>query len=72
MIKGNQSQLNRMHVVLDALVIAFSYAMSWFILFGITKSENTTLPASFYFSVLLIILPHKINLYFLKKIETAS
>ncbi len=46
-----------MHVVLDALVIAFSYAMSWFILFGITKSENTTLPASFYFSVLLIILP---------------
>lgn len=57
MIKGNQRQLNRMHVVLDALVIALSYAISWYILFGITRSENTTLPTSFYFSVLLIIIP---------------
>ena len=31
MIKDNQTRLNRLHVLLDALVIAAAYVFSWFI-----------------------------------------
>ena len=34
MIKDYQKQLNRLHIVLDALVIIISYLGSWFFLFG--------------------------------------
>ena len=33
MIKDNQKLLNRLHVVLDALIIVFSYGVSWLIRF---------------------------------------
>ena len=31
MIKDNQKRLNRSHVVLDAIVIALSYALAWYL-----------------------------------------
>ena len=34
MIKDNQSSLNRLHVVLDAVVTAFSYLLAWYIVIG--------------------------------------
>ena len=34
MIKDNQNRLNRMHVVLDAMVTAFSYLVAWYIVIG--------------------------------------
>ena len=33
MIKDNQKLLNRLHVVLDALIIIFSYGVAWLIRF---------------------------------------
>lgn len=56
MIKGNQRQLNRLHIVLDAIVIAFSYLLAWFILFG-TNLNTGVLPAEVYFSALVPIIP---------------
>lgn len=34
MIKDNQASLNRLHVVLDALVTAVSYVLAWYIVIG--------------------------------------
>lgn len=56
MIKDYQKQLNRFHVVLDALVIAASYLLAWFILFGI-RNETGVLPARIYFLALVFIVP---------------
>ena len=56
MIKDNQTRLNRLHVLLDALVIAAAYVFSWFItlksgLFG-ADPEAGILPTWFYMRVL--------------------
>ena len=56
MIKGNQALLSRLHVVLDAIVIAFSYLLSWFILFGFKRNLGT-LPFNIYVIALVAILP---------------
>ena len=34
MIKDNQKFFNRLHVVLDAVVIAGSYLLAWWLMFG--------------------------------------
>ena len=62
MIKDNQSSLNRFHVVLDALVTAFSYLTAWFIVIGSGWAKQLgkqTLDAQFYFSALVIIVTRK-------------
>ena len=61
MIKDNQTRLNRLHVLLDALVIAAAYVFSWFItlksgLFG-ADPEAGILPTWFYMRVLVVIIP---------------
>ncbi|RKW31198.1 MAG: undecaprenyl-phosphate glucose phosphotransferase, partial [Lachnospiraceae bacterium] len=56
MIKGNQALLSRLHVVLDAIVIAFSYLLSWFILFGFKHNDFRALPFSVYITALAAIL----------------
>ena len=56
MIKGNQALLSRLHVILDAIVIAFSYLLSWFILFGFKRNLGT-LPFNIYVIALVAILP---------------
>lgn len=56
MIKDYQKQLNRLHVVLDALVIALSYLLAWFVLFGV-RGITGVLPREFYFLALLPIIP---------------
>ena len=67
MIKDNQSRLNRLHVLLDALVIAVAYVFSWFItlksgLFG-ADLEAGILPTWFYMRVLVVIIPVYLLLY---------
>lgn len=67
MIKDNQTRLNRMHVVLDALVIAAAYIFSWFLtlksgLFG-ADAEAGILPTWFYMRVLVVIIPVYLLLY---------
>ncbi len=67
MIKDNQTRLNRLHVLLDALVIAVAYVFSWFItlksgLFG-ADMEAGILPTWFYMRVLVVIIPVYLLLY---------
>lgn len=66
MIKDNQKGLNRFHVVLDALVITVSYLIAWYIVIGsgwAAQLGKSTLPPSFYFSALIIIVPGYLILY---------
>jgi len=56
MIKDYQKQLNRFHVVLDAFVIAASYILAWFVLFGI-RMETGVLPRNIYFLALIFVVP---------------
>ena len=66
MIKDNQSSLNRLHVVLDACVTAFSYLFAWYIVIGSGWAKllgNKTLGADFYFAALLFIVPGYLLLY---------
>ncbi len=67
MIKDNQTRLNRLHVLLDALVIAAAYVFSWFLtlksgLFGV-DIEAGILPTWFYMRVLVVIIPVYLLLY---------
>ncbi len=66
MIKDNQSSLNRLHVVLDAFVTAFSYLFAWYIVIGsgwASMLGNKTLDADFYFAALVFIVPGYLLLY---------
>ena len=56
MIKDYQKQLNRLHIVLDALVIIISYLGSWFFLFGERPTTGVLLPR-YYFLTLIAIVP---------------
>lgn len=86
MIKDNQKYFNRLHIVLDALVIIAAYAMAWVIRFesGIWeffRGEEIfvgRLEASVYFSALFFIVPgylvlnHLFNLYTSKRYSSAK
>lgn len=82
MIKDNQKYFNRLHVVLDALVILAAYALAWLIRFqsGLWKDEELTgtLGAGVYFSALIFIVPvylilnHLFNLYTSKRYSSAK
>lgn len=67
MIKDNQTRLNRLHVLLDALVIAAAYVFSWFITLksGLFRAdpEAGILPTWFYMRVLVVIIPVYLLLY---------
>jgi len=55
MIRDKQKTLNRVHVVLDAVMIALAYSLAYLIIAG--RKDAIALPADFYFTVLLFILP---------------
>jgi Undecaprenyl-phosphate glucose phosphotransferase len=65
MIKDNQKRFNRLHVVIDALVIAAAYILSWFMIIGSGwfHSENQVLPWQIYLGALIIIVPVYLLLY---------
>ena len=67
MIKSNQKVFNRMHVVMDALIIVFSYVLAYFIKFYILNADTIgvgVLPPRDYFVVLLALVPGYLFLYF--------
>lgn len=66
MIKDNQQHFNRLHVLVDALVIAVSYLLAWWLKFrsGILDSGLGALSFRFYMSALLVIVPGYILLYY--------
>ncbi len=66
MIKNNQQMLNRLHVILDVLVLVLAYALAWGALVLRTRfltPERGLLPAQYYFSALLVIIPLYLILY---------
>ncbi len=56
MIKDNQKHLNRIHVVIDAVIIVIAYMIAYGIIFGFS-GNNAGLPRGIYFSALLYIVP---------------
>lgn len=78
MIRDNQKIFNRLHVLLDALVIILSYAAAWFLKFrsGIepfyTGPDVGTLSGQTYFSALYLIVPGYLFLYYLFNMYTAK
>ena len=78
MIKDNQKIFNRLHVLLDALVIILTYAAAWFLKFrsGIepfyTGADVGALSGRTYFSALYLIVPGYLFLYYLFNMYTAK
>lgn len=72
MIKDNQKVLNRLHLIMDAIITAVSYALAYYIKFYITKPgpEPGDLPAVDYFLVLLLLVPVYMVLYYYCNVYT--
>lgn len=66
MIKDNQQHFNRMHVLLDVLVIIASYIFAWWLKFmsGILDHGVGALSFEFYMRALIIIVPGYVLLYY--------
>jgi Undecaprenyl-phosphate glucose phosphotransferase len=66
LIKDNQKYFNRMHVVIDAVVICISYLLAWFLKFVGPFSENSvrSLPFEWYMKTLVVIVPVYLILYY--------
>ncbi len=64
MIKDNQKHLNRIHVVLDALIIAVSYLAAWWIQFTFLADPKAgKLPMQVYMLALVFVIPGYLLLY---------
>lgn len=64
MIKDNQKHLNRIHVILDALIIAVSYVAAWWIQFGLLADPKAgKLPMQVYMLALVFVIPGYLLLY---------
>lgn len=65
MIKDNQTFFNRLHVVVDACVIAISYVLSWAIQFTFFVEETTgRLSFEIYMKALIFVVPGMLILYY--------
>lgn len=66
MIKDNQQHFNRLHVVLDGLVVIVSYALAWWLkLSGIFTNDHVgVLSFEFYMKTLIFIVPLYLLLYY--------
>jgi Undecaprenyl-phosphate glucose phosphotransferase len=76
LIKDNQKYFNRLHVVLDALVIAAAYGLAWLVRFksGFWKETGLIgiLGPRIYFSALLFIIPGYLILNYLFNLYTSK
>ena len=68
MIKDNQKYFNRLHVVLDAIVVAVSYMLAWYLKFAspFSNIDKTVgvLSMGTYFNMLYVIVPGYLVLYY--------
>ena len=69
MIRDNQKVLNRIHVLLDAMLIAGSYILAWYIKFELLSSADDVSighhSMETYFSLLYYIIPGYLVIYYL-------
>lgn len=63
MIKDNQKLLNKIHLLLDAVVIVISYVLAWIIRFEIGRASGGVLPREDYFAALIALVPGYLLLY---------
>lgn len=64
MIKTNQTKLNFLHVLTDALTTAVSYVLAWCLVIGLPEAAGRgTLPFSVYMRALWLIVPLYVFLY---------
>ncbi|MGN1147703.1 MAG: undecaprenyl-phosphate glucose phosphotransferase [Lachnospiraceae bacterium] len=73
MIKDNQKLFNRLHLIMDALIIVVSYAIAWilhFRIFNYFGPESGILPMEHYMRALVFIVPAYILLYYYCKVYT--
>ena len=74
MIKDNQTHLNRVHVVVDGLLVAGSYLLSYYIKFESFITEKSTaghLPLATYAAALYFLVPGYLMLYYLVNLYTS-
>lgn len=68
MIKDNQKYFNRLHLLVDAVVVALSYSLAWLIKFATPLSDTepgvTALSVEVYFSALYYLVPGYVVLYY--------
>ena len=68
MINDNQELFNRLHLVVDAVVVAISYLLAWYIKFCTTFADTEpgagALDMGTYFSFLYFVVPEYIILYY--------
>lgn len=74
MIKDNQQHFNRLHLLIDALVVIVSYAFAWWLKFssGIMEHEVGVLSFEFYMRALILIVPLYILLYYAFNLYTSK
>jgi Undecaprenyl-phosphate glucose phosphotransferase len=84
LIKDNQKYFNRLHVLLDAFIIAISYAFSWYFRFSIVPKVIEVWPvfervfkfnksaSDIYFSAMVFVVPAYVVLYFIFNLYTAK
>ena len=76
MIKDNQKYFNRLHVVLDAIVIVAAYALAWYVRFKTDFNNDAeftgVLSAKIYFSALIFIVPGYLILNYLFCLYTSK
>lgn len=65
MIKDNQKIFNRIHLLLDAVTVAVSYILAWYLKFNTFLMDEAAgaLPMAIYFSALYILIPGYVLLY---------
>ena len=68
MIKDNQKYFNRLHLLMDAVVVAVSYLLAWYIkfctIFADTEPGAFALDMETFFSFLYFVVPEYIILYY--------
>ena len=74
MIKDNQKYFNRLHVLLDAVVVAAAYFLSWYLKFeGPFKDEGVgAYTMEFYLSALYFVVPGYADQLSMPLVETAG
>lgn len=69
MIKDNQKYFNRLHVLLDALIVAGSYCLAYFLKFEGPFASRSVLAyePAFYFSALYFLIPGYLIIYYMSR-----
>lgn len=69
MIKDNQKYFNQLHVVIDALVVAATYSLAWFLKFEGLFSDGSILAhtPAFYFKALYFLVPGYVLVYYMNR-----